>query len=491
MGRVKAVSAVFFPTRKSREAAGAWRMVLVPLIAGALAACASQPDLGAAPKPLAAASLASARSFAAPAADWPADGWWRAYGDPQLDQLIEAALAGAPDMAAAKARLERAKAAADQARAALFPSLSAGGLIGQAKQSYNYGFPKLFVPKGYLTAPQISLNFDYEIDFWGKNRNAVAAATSEARAAAADAAEARLTLSTAVAAAYADLARLHAERAVAARSLASREETLDLVRRRVANGVDSEAELDEAAAGPPAARAELAAVDEQIALIRDQLAALIGQGPDRGLSITPPGQAALKAFGLPDRLAADLIGRRPDLAAAKWRAQAAARRIGVAKAAFYPNVNLSAVIGYESLGLTRLVAAGSDYGQYGAAVSLPIFEGGRLIANLRGARADYDAAVASYDATLIQALREVADAAASQRALVDRLKQSREALADEEAAYRIARLRYEGGVANYQMVLLAEDAVLRARRDVVDLEARAFSLDIQLIKALGGGFAGA
>ena len=294
-----------------------------------------------------------------------------------------------------------------------------------------------------------------------------------------------------MAAAYADLARLYGERDVAERSVASRQETFDLAERRVTNGLDTQAELQQAAARVPEARAEMAAIDEQIGLTRNELAALIGEGPDAGLAISRPAQAAPKAFGLPDRLAADLIGRRPDIVAAKWRAEAASKRIGVAKAAFYPNVNLSALIGYESLGISKLFSPGSDYGQYGAAVSLPIFEGGRLVAGLHGARADYDAAVASYDATLIQALREVADAAASERALGERLKESREALADDEAAYKVARLRYEGGLSNYQSVLLSEDAVLAARRDTVDLEARAFSLDIQLVKALGGGFAGA
>ena len=460
----------------------------------ALAACATQPNLGAAPKMATPASLATTQSFTAPAADWPAADWWRAYGDPQLDQLIETALAGAPDMAQAKARLDKARSQADVARSSLFPSLSAGGQIGETEQSLNMGFPpqfQQFLPKGWHPDPQINLSFNYEIDFWGKNRNAVAAATSETRAAAADAAEARLTLSTAVAAAYADLTRLYAERDVTERNVASRAETYDLANRRVTNGLDTQAELQQAAAGVPAARADLAALDEQIALTRNELAALMGQGPDAGLAITRPGASAPKAFGLPSQLAAELIGRRPDIVAAKWRAEAASKRIGVAKASFYPNVNLSALIGYESLGLSKFFESSSNYGDYGAAVSLPIFDGGKLTADLRGARADYDDAVASYDATLVQALREVADAAASQRALADRLKQSREALADDEAAYKVARLRYEGGLANYQSVLLSEDSVLQARRDVVDLEARAFTLDIQLIKALGGGFVSA
>ncbi|MDR3511167.1 MAG: efflux transporter outer membrane subunit [Caulobacteraceae bacterium] len=489
------MSAVSSPKPRAGFTTRRGPLALALAAAAALGACASQPRLPPPPTPASSASLASGESFTAPRADWPADGWWRAYGDAQLGQLIETALAGAPDMATAKARLAKAMATADTARADLMPSLSASGFVGQSEESLNsLGFPPQFqqyLPKGYKGYGQGALNFSYEIDFWGKNRSAVAAATSDARAVAADAAEARLTLSTAVAASYADLARLYAERDVTERSVASRQETLDLASRRVTNGLDTQAELKQAAAGVPAARADLAAIDEQIALTRNQLAALIGQGPDAGLAIGRPPAAALKPFGLPDRLAADLIGRRPDLVAARWRAEAASKRIGVAKAAFYPNINLTALAGYESLGLSKLFTTNSEYGQYGAAISLPIFQGGRLAANLHGARADYDEAVASYDATLIQALREVADAAASERALDERLTQSREALADDEAAYKVARLRYEGGLANYQSVLLAEDAVLAARRNVVDLEARAFTLDIQLIKALGGGFTSA
>jgi NodT family efflux transporter outer membrane factor (OMF) lipoprotein len=257
----------------------------------------------------------------------------------------------------------------------------------------------------------------------------------------------------------------------------------------VTNGLDTRGELNQAQAGVPSARADLDLIDEQIAQTRDAIAALLGQGPDRGLALQRPATTRLKAFGLPARLSADLIGRRPDVVAARWRAEAAAKRIGEAKAAFYPDINLTAFVGQQSLYLRELFAAGSDVGQVGPAISLPIFDAGELRGQLRGAKADYSEAVASYDAALTQALREVADAAASERALDQRLKDSREALADREEAYRIARLRYEGGLANYQTVLIAEDSVLQSRRTVVDLEARAFSLDIQLIKALGGGYA--
>jgi NodT family efflux transporter outer membrane factor (OMF) lipoprotein len=476
------------------KGATAARLTLAALLASTAAACADMPPeraLGRA-KPIdayaASASFDSAKD-AAPRGVWPADAWWRAYGDPQLDGLIDEALKGSPTLAQARARLQKAKASLGVTRASQFPTLSASGNVAENKQSYNYGIPPAFVPHGYNDYGTVELNFAYEFDFWGKNRAAVAAAVTDERAASADAAEARLTLSTAVASAYSDLARLYAERAVAERSVQSRQETLDLVSRRVADGVDTQAEAKQAEAGPPAARADVAAIDEQIQQTRNQLAALLGDGPDRGLSIQPPKSPALKAFGLPPRLAADLIGRRPDVVAARWRAESAAERIGVARAQFYPDINLVADIGFQALGVRNIFKSGSDIGQVGPAVTLPIFEGGRLRANLRGAHADYDEAVAVYDASVTQALHDVADTAASERQLTTRLKESRDALAAYEEAYRIARLRYDGGLANYQTVLLAEDSVLTARRTVVDLEARAFTLDVQLVKALGGGFA--
>jgi outer membrane protein TolC len=422
--------------------------LLIPLAAGAfaLAGCAAVPKLGPAPRPATAAQYASVRSFAAPAAAWPADRWWTAYGDPQLDDLMAEALAGSPSLAEAAARLRTAEARAEQARGATLPSVSANGQAAEGKQSYNNGIPAQFVPKGYNDTGRLSLDLAYDLDLWGRNRAALAAAVSEADAARMDAAEARLALTTAIASAYADFARLNAERAAAAQ-----------------------------------ARSELAALDEQLAVAKNRLAALTGAGPDRGLSLSPPKAQPRSAFGLPPNLAADLLGRRPDLQAARLRAEAAARRIDVARAGFSPNVNLAAFIGVQALGLDNLTASGSDIGQVGAAVSLPIFSAGRLEGAYRGARADYDAA-------LVRALQEVADAAAGERALEARLTAARESLASGEEAYRIARLRYEGGLTSYLTLLTAEDAVIAQRRLVAQLEARALALDAQLVRALGGGF---
>ena len=465
--------------------------VTVSILLAALltSACATMPD--AAPARIAKAPEAYATTQTLPASDtaaWPVDTWWKAYGDAQLDALVDEALSGSPTLAQAEARLRRAQALANQAKAAQLPSISANGGLERAKQSYNNGIPPDFVPQGYNDYGRLSLDFSWELDFWGKNRAAVAAATSEAKAAQADAAQARLMLATSVAAAYADLARLYAERDVAERSVALRQETLNLVSDRVTNGLDTRGELRQAEAGPPNARAELAAIDEQIAQTRNGLAALLGAGPDRGLAIARPSVADLKPFGLPANLAADLIGRRPDVVAAKWRAEASSKRIGQAKAAFYPNVNLAAAIGVQSLHLDKLFDSGSDVGSVGPAVSLPIFEGGRLKANLRVAEADRDGAVAAYDSAVTQALRDVADVAASERALNTRLSESRTALAANEDGFRIAKLRYKGGLSTYQNVLIAELAVLTQRRIVADLDSRALTLDVALVRALGGGF---
>ena len=452
-----------------------------------LSACASLPKMGSAPQMKPAAAYAASQSLAAPDRPWPTESWWTAYGDPELNALVDEALNGSPDLAAAQARLEKAEAYREGAQAKTLPTLTGQAQVAATKLSYNNGIPPAFTPHGINAAGLIGLSFNYELDFWGKNRSAVAAATSDLRAAEAQAAEARLVLSTGIASTYADLVRLYAERDVGEQALRVRQDTVTLVSNRVQNGLDTRAELSQAQAGAPTAREQIAALDEQIALAKDRIAALMGEGPDRALAIARPKVEQISAFGLPSNVAADLVGRRPDVAAARWRAEAAAKRIGVAKAQFYPNVNLVALAGFQSLGLSKLFASGSDMLQAGPAVTLPIFEGGALRANLKGARADYDEAVAVYDGTVAQAFQQVADVAASEKALTTRLGEARQALTANQDAFQTASLRYRGGLSTYQSVLLAEDAMLQSRRTVADLQARAFALDVALVKALGGG----
>ena len=463
--------------------------ILLSLAAfGALGACAAIPAVGPAPQPHAAQAYATEESFQAPQAEWPQTGWWRRYNDLQLNALMDEALQGAPSLAQAEARVRRAQALRRQAGAALLPSLSANGRAAEVRQSYNMGFPRAFVPQGYNDTGRATLDLDWNLDLFGRNRAGLAAATSEAEAARMDAAESRLMLTTSLVAAYADLARLFGEREAASQALANRRGTADLVSRRVEAGSSNQGEARQAEANAAAAAQDLAALEEQIGVARNQLAALAGQGPDRGLKIQRPAAAIVPDFGLPPNLAVDLLGRRPDVQAARRRAEAAASRIRAARAGFYPNIDLAAFIGRESLGLDVLRQPSSQVGGASLALSLPIFAAGRLEGAYRGARAEYDLAVADYDQTLVQALQEVADAAVSARQLRTRIDQARMALTAAEDAYRIAGQRYQAGLTNYLAVLYAEDALIARRRTVADLAARTLTIDAALARALGGGF---
>jgi NodT family efflux transporter outer membrane factor (OMF) lipoprotein len=456
-----------------------------------LAACAAIPDLGPRAQVKPVAAYQTEQSFAGPTADWPSDRWWEAYDDPQLSALIDEALKGSPTLVQAEARLRSADAQAQQSRAATLPSLNFTGQIAETEQSREQGFPAFIqdlLPKGYQDNGRVALNAAYDLDLFGKNRAALAASVSEAAATRADVAQTRLTLSTAVAQAYGDLVRLTAERGAAAEAVRTRTETGQLTADRVRNGLDTRGELRQAEAATPASQADVEALDEQVLLTRHRIAALLGAGPDRGLAIAAPKPESVKPFGLPANLSVNLLGRRPDIAAARLRAQAAAKRIEVAHAGFYPNITLDAYIGQQSLGLAQLFNPAAAVGSIGPAVTLPIFQGGRLRGAYRGARADYDAAVAAYDLTLTQALQDVADAAASAQSQARQLAERRQALAAGEAAYAIARLRYQGGLSSYVAVLSAEDAVIAQRRAFADAESRSFLLDIALVRALGGGF---
>jgi len=453
-----------------------------------LCACAHVPDIGTPAQPRPVDAVASARSFDAPPGEWPTSQWWQSFADPQLDQLIAEAQASAPTLEQAAARLREAAARAGLAQAARLPNLGLDAAVDERKLTYKGIFPPNAVPRGWNDFGRVTLDFSWEIDFWGKNRLALEGAVSELRASEAENAAARVLLTTSVVQAYVQVQDLFVQSDLARDASRTVQSSEQLVRRRFEEGLETEAALEQAQARASQAAAEQAEVEERLSLARDALAAVVGQGPDRGLQVSRTSLSVRRPFGLPTALAADLVGRKPEVVAARWRVEAAAKRVGVAKTAFYPNVNLMAFIGFDSLGLKKLGSTGSDTGSVGAAIHLPIFDGGRLDANYRATSAQYDLAVAAYDAALTQALREAADAVHSLQSLDARLRPTQAALASGEKAYGLARRRYEEGLADYQSVLLAEDAVLQIRRAETSLRTRGVLLDIALIKALGGGF---
>lgn len=477
---------------KTPRGAFEWRWCRRTVCAVAIAvlcACAQIPDLGAPVRPQTSEAFMSSESFKSPRGDWPTEEWWRVYGDSQLDDLMGEALRGSPTLAQASARLREAEYRAGLARAGELPNLSFNAAIREEKLTYRGIIPANAVPRGWNDFGRATLDFSWELDFWAKNRLTFEAALSEVRAGEAEAAAARVLLTTSVAQAYVQLQDLFVQLELEQEAVRNREASEHLVLRRVAEGLETQATLAQASSRTSQAIAELAAVNERLLLSRNVIAALLGKGPDRGIDIGRSELMVRQPFGLPASLSADLLGRRPEVVAARWRVEAAAKRIGVAKTAFYPNVNLVAFIGFESLGLRSLGASGSDTGAIGPAIHLPIFDGGALRASYGAAGAQYDGTVAIYDATLTQVLRETADAARSLQALDARLSNTQAALGSGEKAYRIARRRYEAGLTDYQSVLSTEDAVLQLRQAETELRTRGVALDIALIKALGGGFA--
>ena len=461
----------------------------VLLLALCTGACASVPHLGQAPVSRAPAlAAASQQSLASTASAWPADGWWKRYQDPQLSKLIDEALAGSPDLAAAAARIRTAGGFAQRVGAALKPTVDGFASVQETRLGKKGDIPGDILPSGWNDNGVVGLGLSFELDLWGKNRAALRAAKLDLAATRYDADQARLALTTGVASTYAELAALYAQRDSYESAIDIRSQTLRLVSQRVSEGLDNDAAKRQAQARLEQSQANLVATDEAIALTKNALAALVGTGPDRALTIGRPDIAALEAQGVPDNASIDLIGRRPDVAAARARTEAAAQRIKEARAGFYPSVNLNAIVASQAFGLGSLLTSNSVTASAGPAISLPIFHGGAIQGQYRSRRGQYDEAVAQYDSQVIGALRETADALTSQKALVSRLANSRQSLADFEEANRLARLRYSQGLSTYLDVLSAEEGVLDARLSVARLETRAFTLDVALVRALGGGF---
>lgn len=412
--------------------------------------------------------------------------WWLGFADPQLNALIDQALQGNPNLQVAHARLERAQAAVGVAEAADRPQLDGQLDLTRQKFSANSVYP---APLGgsIQNLGTLQLNASWELDFFGKNRTAIESAVGAANAAAADADAARVLLASNVARAYFQWARLDDQLAVARRTLAQREETLKLVRDRVSAGLDTHLEQYQSEGGLPQARQQIEALNEQISIAQHALDALVGK-PDATKSLAAPKLGGIRPIVLQPTIPANLLGRRADIAAARWRVEAATSDVANAKTQFYPNINLVAFAGFSAIGFGKLTKSGSEQWGVGPAVRLPIFEGGRLRANLRGKTADLDAAIESYNAAVIDAVRDVADQVASAQSITRQQAEQAESQRAAESAYDIAVQRYGAGLGNYLNVLTAETTVLAERRQAVDLAARALETQVGLARALGGGW---
>jgi NodT family efflux transporter outer membrane factor (OMF) lipoprotein len=413
--------------------------------------------------------------------------WWRQFGDAQLETLVDKALAGAPSMAAAGSRVAKAQSVLSAARGAADPQVGFSASVVRQRLTENGLYPPPFGGM-VLNSGDLDFNLSWDLDLWGRHRADIEAALGSARAAQADADVAAQQLATQVVRSYFVLARLGSQREVLQRTLEQRQELLTLVQQRVGAGLDTVVELRQSEGALPDTRAQIEAIDEQIALARHLLAALSAQ-PPQSLDALAPTLAGLHVSPQPPVLGADLLARRPEVAAALARVEAATHQVESARTQFYPDINITAFIGQSAIDLSALSDLNSHVWGFGPALHLPIFEGGQLRANLRGKSAERDAAVDAYNQAVIDAVHEAADAASSAASVARQRVEQQRALASAVDGYDIAKQRYAQGVSSQLTVLNAESQWLNQQRLDVDLQYRTLDVQAQLMKSLGGGWA--
>jgi NodT family efflux transporter outer membrane factor (OMF) lipoprotein len=415
--------------------------------------------------------------------------WWRSFKDPQLDALVDAALGNSPSLAAARARVAAANAVTEGIGRPRRPTIDGNASIARERYSGTGLFPPPLGGKTFTDA-QFGVSLDWDLDLWGRHRSGRDAAGLRASAAAIDASGARLLVATATVAAYVEFD--HAERLLetALASRDSRAALLRLTEERRRAGLDTDVEVETARAAVLSAEGDIAVATERVELARNAIAALVGAGPSRGADLAVPHLATSGALLLPEEIPADLLARRPDVAADRLRIDAATSETEAARAAFYPNVNLVGTLGLDTITPAELLNGSSRFFNVGPALHLPLFGHSALRGNLHGAEAAYDQAVAAYNGAVVDAIHEVADATASLRALASEEDAAVAAQRSLERAYALAELRYRSGLTNYLGVLIAQDRLLAQQRLVVDVRSRRAALGVSLIRALGGGFGG-
>jgi multidrug efflux system outer membrane protein len=416
---------------------------------------------------------------------WPDQQWWREYHDPQLDQLVARALHDNPTLAVAQARLAGAMAAAGVERAAAGASVFANAGLNRQRYSATGLFPEP-IGGGYFNDTTLQLKASYDFDWWGKHRAQVAAAVGEANARQAEAGQAAQAIAAGVAQSYFRLQMLWQRQDNTRALIAAEQQLLADRKARIAHGL---ATIDE----QRSVEQELGALDEQAerfagqaAREREALRALVGADSTALDALARRAPAPAQA-ALPSRLGLELLARRPTLQAARWRVEASLGRVKASEAAYYPDINLNAAIGLNSVSISRLLEYGSRTLLAGADLRLPLFHNG-LDAQLAGARAARDEMIADYNQSVFEAVREVAQEGATLQAIARQQSAHRQAFDAARQLAANADARFKRGLADRGALLEARLGVLRQQDDELQLRDAQLQAQVALVKALGGGY---
>ena len=448
-----------------------------------LSACVSAPTT----TPQASLVTSSSLGLSAEPAPRFQDEWWKAFNDPQVDRLAPLVLSGNPTLQAALARIRAAQAQLSGARADDLPQVTLDGQEQRLLFSKDYIIPPPFGGT-YQWYGQLAANLSWNLDFWGKQAAIIARAKDSAQAAALDASAARLALAGALAQTYINLMLAYQDIDIANQTVAEREEILKLTQGRFNAGLENASAVEQAKAVLALARVDVKRTETERDMDVHAIAALTGQGAQAYAAITRPTANLDTSLPLPAALPADLLARRPDILAAEARVEAAAKDREAAHADFYPNINLTALVGFQAIGLSKLLTGDSFTYGAGPAVHLPIFDAGKIRAHYAGATAELDAAVADYNGTVLAAVRQTADAMTQVASLSDQRTDQQDALDSATRSFALAEIRYKTVLADQILMLNAESTLLTARQQMATLIANSTIQRVTLLLAVGGGF---
>jgi multidrug efflux system outer membrane protein len=408
--------------------------------------------------------------------------WWEVFQDEQLRFLIRTALQQNYDVRIAGARILQAQAQLGITRADQFPTVAAGAGISDQRSAKS-----LFLPPFETSTGQLNVSAGWELDFWGKFRRATEAARANLLASESARQEVMLTLVANVSGAYFQLRALDLELEISKRTLASRRESLRLTTILADHGSTSMLDVRQAEQLVFTAAAEIPALEQQIEQEENLISILVGKNPDtvvRGQALTEQTRPPAVPAGLPS----SLLERRPDIREAEQQLIAASAQIGIAKAAYFPQISLSGTAGFQSAALTSLFSGPAGTWNFGASLAQPIFTAGRLRSNVRFAEAQQQTTLLFYQQTIQGAFRSVSDALISYRKSREFRSQEELLFQSAQDAARLSHMRYNGGVTGYLEVLTNETNAFSAELGLVQAQLNELLALVQVYQALGGGW---
>jgi NodT family efflux transporter outer membrane factor (OMF) lipoprotein len=412
--------------------------------------------------------------------------WWEIFGDPELNQLEEQIAGSNQNLKVAEARFREARATIRFNRASQFPTVSTAPSASYVKNSdYSSNFSSKIQQssKGDLVLP---FDLSYELDLWGRVRRRVAATREEAQATAADYETAKLSLEAELAMDYFELRSADSQKQLLDDTVKAYTDNLQLTLNRFTGGVAPKADVAQAQTQLDTTRVQDTDVTVQRAQFEHAIAILIGKPPaEFSLATAPLNQ---RPPGTPIGLPSELLQRRPDIAAAERRVAEANQQIGIARAAYFPTVTLGGTAGFAGSQGSNWFGWPSGFWAVGPALAQTLFDAGRRRATSESARANYDAAVATYRQTSLTAFQEVEDNVAALRILENETQQQQQAVASSQESLQLFTNRYKRGVDTYLQVITAQTVELANERNAIDIQRRRLDASVLLIKALGGGW---